>query len=1270
MSDARASREGERDRRGTILAMHRSSLSPPVASLYCELHARTAFSFLEGASEPEAVAERARELGLGGVAVTDRAGVYGLPRFAKMAREAGVEAICGAEAVLADGSRLPLLVEDPRGWSNLCRLLTDASLASPPAPPGERGEGRGEKTDAAATEGQEGTPSPLSPLPSSLHRGKGEGRVSWQCLAAHAAGLVALSGGEGGPVVRALRRGGEEAARVELRRLRELFGAERLAVEIHRHGRRGEEQRNAALVALARECGVPVVATQDALCARADDALVADVFACLRAHRTLDTAGTVVEVNRSRHLRSAGAMARLFADLPEAIANTARVAARCAFRLAELPYRFPRARLEGDRSEAEELFARVEAGARERYRTITPRVRAQLDRELSLIVRLGLVGYFLVVHDIVRFCRARGILAQGRGSAANSAVCYALSITAVDPIAMELLFERFLSEERGEWPDIDLDLPSGDLREEVIQFLYRSYGERGAAMTANVITYRGRSAVREVGKVLGFSEEHLGRLARLLGGWGFERDARAELTEHLRVTGLAPEERRSQLLVELVARILRLPRHLGQHSGGMVMARGRLDDVVPLEPAAMPGRVVIQWDKDDCADLGIIKVDLLGLGMLQVLQDAVPLIKQHEGVEVDLAHLPPDDPAVYDALGRADTVGWFQVESRAQMATLPRMLPTRFYDLVVEVAIIRPGPIVGKMVHPYLERRAGRQPVTYPHPGLEPILERTLGVPLFQEQLMRVAMVAAGFSGGQAEELRRAMAAKRSVERMRKLEGQLREGMAARGITGRPADEIVQGITSFALYGFPESHAASFALIAYASGYLTVHHPECFLAALLNAWPMGFYHPATLVQDARRHGVRVLPIDVNRSAWQCRVVKTGDREQGTGNRESKGNRDGADKRLSGSHDVAALDGPDSRRVRGREEAAEGRDSCPRGTAAEGCREHPFEHRRGACPTAHQGVPPAPLDRPRQHGGGVDTPHGGREARLPGARAAQETRVDTAGGSQTSLGSDQSAQAAPLTTSLPLLSPVPRPLSPRVEDGRALAVRLGFRFVKGLREDIAKRIAAEASQAPFSAVRDVARRCGLRAEELSVLAEVGAFASLGQTRRSALWQVSALDGRRPPLAQLMEPDPGASPLPEMTLDERYLADYQSAGVTVGRHPLVLRRAELRARGVLSAAEANAQPHGRRVRVGGVVIVRQRPATAKGLCFTTIEDETGFTNVVFMPDFFKAHRAVITGCALLEVGGAVQSRDGVVTVRADAVRPLFSRPAPATPSRDFH
>ena len=510
----------------------------------------------------------------------------------------------------------------------------------------------------------------------------------------------------------------------------------------------------------------------------------------------------------------------------------------------------------------------TDKGARDRYRPYHERARRQVERELALIGKLKLAGYFLIVWDIVNFCRAQGILVQGRGSAANSAVCYSLGITAVDPVGMDLLFERFLSEERKEWPDIDLDLPSGDRREEVIQHVYRKYGERGAGMTAVVITYRERSAAREIGKVLGIPQPEVDRLASTLRPFEYIDPERQRAEASCAENGFDWDDRRVQLFARLIGEIQDLPRHLGQHTGGMVIAKGHLDDVVPLEPASMPGRVVVQWDKDDCAEMHLIKIDLLGLGMMAALQDTLSLLAG-TGVDVDLAHLPADDPKVYAMLQTADTVGVFQVESRAQMATLPRLKPTHFYDLVVEVAIIRPGPIVGNMVHPYLRRRAGREPVVYAHPNLEPILKRTLGVPLFQEQLLRMAMAVANFTGGEAEDLRRAMGMKRSQKRMAVLEVKLRAGMTANGIVGAAQDQIVQSITSFALYGFPESHAASFALLAYASAYLRAHHPAAFVCALLNNQPMGFYSPFTLVKDAQRHGVRFRSVDVTRSEWLC-----------------------------------------------------------------------------------------------------------------------------------------------------------------------------------------------------------------------------------------------------------------------------------------------------------------------------------------------------------------------------------------------------------------
>ncbi|HEX2223602.1 MAG TPA: error-prone DNA polymerase, partial [Thermoanaerobaculia bacterium] len=754
-------------------------------------------------------------------------------------------------------------------------------------------------------------------------------------------------------------------------------------------------------------------------------------------------------------------------------------------------------------------------GARARFRPLTAKAQAQIQKELDLIEKLDLAGYFLIVWDIVRFCLQENILAQGRGSAANSAVCYALSITAVDPVKMDLLFERFLSEERGEWPDIDLDLPSGDQRERVIQYVYQRYGPYGAAMTANVITYRDRSATREVAKVFGYSPEQVDRLARQLGSWTYDlaRGDEKSFAAELAAAGLDPADARVQLFTEQWNRVHNLPRHLGQHSGGMVIAAGRLDEVVPLEPASMPGRTVIQWDKDDCADLGIIKVDLLGLGMLNALEEAVPIIRLKEKVNVDLAHLPPDDPAVYRMLQQADTVGVFQVESRAQMASLPRNNPQKFYDLVIQVALIRPGPIVGNLVNPYFERRVGRQPVTYAHPSLEPILARTLGVPIFQEQLLRVAMVAAGFTGGEAEELRRAMGFKRSAEKMKAIEARLRNGMTERGIVGKAQEEIVQAITSFALYGFPESHAASFALIAYASAYLKAHHPTSFFLSLLNAWPMGFYHPATLVKDAERHGVEFRPIDVQHSGVDCRWE---DRED-------------------------------------------------------------------------------------------------EKKRPPGA------------------------------------------------------IRLGYKFVRGLRRKAAREIERELETGgPFADAEDLARRCDLHADELETLASIGALRSFGLTRRAALWQVARLSKPAGPLLERL-PDPEPSPLPEMVPTEETHADYGGIQMTLGPHPLSYLREPLRKRGVVAAADLDRYRNGDRVRTAGSVIVRQRPGTAKGLLFLTLEDETGMSQAIVPPDLLQKHRKLIVGSPGLVVEGVLQKRDGTISVKGEKFWSLSEMVA--VPSHDF-
>ncbi len=665
---------------------------------------------------------------------------------------------------------------------------------------------------------------------------------------------------------------------------------------------------------------------------------------------------------------------------------------------------------------------------------------------------------------------------------------------------MELLFERFLSENRGEWPDIDLDLPSGDQREQVIQYVYERYGNLGAAMTANVISYRGRSAAREVGKALDFEEDQLARLSSLVGHWEW-RGENDTMARNFAQAGFDAKHPRIARYLDLCMRMQNLPRHLGQHSGGMVICAGMLNRVVPLERASMPGRTVIQWDKEDCADMGLIKVDLLGLGMMAVLKDCIELIPAHYNRTVDLATLP-EDPLVYQTLCKADTVGMFQVESRAQMASIPHNAPVRFYDLVVQVAIIRPGPIVGKMMQPYIRRRQGKEVVTYPHQSLEPVLKRTLGVPLFQEQLLRMAMVVASFSGAEAEELRRAVGMRRSMQRMKDLEGRLRSGMALNGIGPEAQDNIVQGISSFAMYGFPESHAASFALIAYASAYLKVHFLAAFTCGLLNNQPMGFYSPAVLIKDAQRHGLRVRPIDVLRSDWLCTLE----------------------------------------------------------------------------------------DEP----------------------------------------------AGP-------------------------ALRIGFNYVKDLRQSSAEAIlAARNLHGPFSSVDELAARVpALNRKELVALAQVGALNTLGEVehRRDALWQVEQAGRPVGPLLRSAAPTgPAANPLRKMTTDERLAADYAGTGITTGPHPMAYQRESLRRLGILSAAELESARSDQFVRAAGRVIARQRPGTAKGFVFLSLEDETGIANIILAPDVFEANRIVVTRTRFLLIAGKLQNQDGVVHVKARHFEPL--------------
>jgi len=1064
---------------------------------YVELHAASAFSFLEGASLPEELVQRAAELNMPAMALLDRNGVYGSARFHTLAKKHGVRAHVGAEIAVSslgnrlmppewlphrhapEAARLPLLCTSRAGYQNLCQLITRFKM-------------------------RETT--------------KCEGAATLAELEQYSAGLVCLTGGDEGPMAAALMNGGESAAVNVTERLVRLFGQKNVYVEVQRHDDREEEWRNQAALRVARRLGLPLLATNGVRYATAYDREILDVFTATRHHTDLEHAGRLLTVNGQRHLRTAQEMTTRFKDLPQAVANTVGLSERLEFELNDLGYEFPRYPVPEGETMDSFLRQRTMEGVAKRYgsrhnRHLLEKAKKQVEYELALIQKLGFAGYFLIVWDLVDFCKRNDILVQGRGSAANSSVCYALEITAVDPVGMELLFERFLSESRGEWPDIDLDLPSGDKREQAIQYIYRRYGELGAAITANVITYRGKSAAREVGKAMGFDPETLGRLSSLVSQW--EWKGRNDTLEHSFLhAGFDIKHAHIHKYLELCMRIQDLPRHLGQHSGGMVICQGQLDHVVPLERSSMPGRTVVQWDKEDCADLGIIKVDLLGLGMMAVIQDSLVLVSQHYEQPVDLAQLP-QDPLVYETLQRADTVGMFQVESRAQMASLPRNRPDKFYDLVVQVAIIRPGPIVGKMMHPYMRRRQKKEAVTYPHPSLVPVLKRTLGVPLFQEQLLRMAMTVANFSGAEAEELRRAVGMRRSWQRMEQLEVKLRSGMTANGLDTATQETIIQNITSFALYGFPESHAASFALIAYASAYFKVRYLAAFTCAILNNQPMGFYSPAVLVKDAQRHGLRIRPIDVQVSEWLCAIEH-----------ESNGER---------------------------------------------------------------------------------------------------------------------------------------------------SLRMGLMYAKGLRQELGEALVASRRQSgPFRSAEDLTLRVPLlNRKEHTLLARIGALNRLDgiDHRRDAVWAVEETVRPVGPLLKSAHGVSDTSPLRQMNIEERLSADYSGTGLTVGQHPLHYRRQELRERKILTAIELRHRQDGDYVRTAGCVIARQRPGTAKGFIFLSMEDETGIANVIITPDLYERERVVVTRSKFVLVEGRLQNQDEVVHIKATHIQPLaFSNLE--VRSHDFH
>src|SRR6266480_4553748 len=839
---------------------------------YIELHACSAFSFLRGGSFPEQLAHTAAELEMPAMALLDRNGVYGAQRFSVAAREQNVRPIIGAELSMEDGGVVPVLVENRTGYKNLCELLTQAHLRSEKGKCAVQSSELPQFAEGLVVLVGEAVCFPIKRRDASSvpYKQKPDTTHSTSSGQAPPGPPRAIEGNR--PYLHAsaklgrLKRSSLQSA---LETLIHAFGRQNVLVEVQRHFVRGEEQINRQLIDLARANRLSIIATNGVQYAKPSGREVLDVFTCIREHTHLDVAGKLLTQNAERHLKSDREMRELFRDLPEAIENTSRLAERLTFSLENLGYEFPDFPVPAGHSMDSFLRTIVWFGAQQRYAAVSAKVKRQLEEELALISKLGFPGYFLIVWDIVNFCREHNIMVQGRGSAANSAVCYCLAITPVDPVSNNLVFERFLNESRKGWPDIDLDLPSGDRREAVIQEIYRRYGKHGAAMTANVISYRGRSAAREIGKALNFSPSILDRFSHLFANGDFPHTL--DLQSQIEQAGLPKEHPRMPAFINLYRAIYGLPRHLGQHSGGMIICQNRLSSFVPLENASMPGRVVAQWDKDDCEDLGIVKVDLLGLDMMSVMQDAFELCRER-GRPLDLAHIPTDDPATFDMMQKADTIGVFQIESRAQMATLPRMKPKCFYDVVIEVAIIRPGPIQGDMVHPYLARRAGKEPVTYFDDRLKPVLDRTLGVPLFQEQMLKIAMIMADFSGNEAEELRRALSFHRSEERMRKVSVKLRAAMERKSIAPDNIDKIIQSISSFALYGFPESHAISFAILAYGSAYLKVHRAPEFYASLLNNQPMGFYTPATIVKDAQRHGVKILPVCVQQSDWRCTVV--------------------------------------------------------------------------------------------------------------------------------------------------------------------------------------------------------------------------------------------------------------------------------------------------------------------------------------------------------------------------------------------------------------
>ncbi|MEZ2370342.1 error-prone DNA polymerase [Arthrobacter sp. RCC_34] len=1206
---------------------------------YAELHVHSHYSFLDGASSPEELVEEAVKLGLHALAITDHDGFYGVVRLAEAAEAYGLRTVFGAELSLGlsapqngvadpEGEHLLVLARGEEGYHRLSGAITQAQLA------GGAEKGR-----------------PVFDLDDLAVRLRGHAVVLTGCRKGAVRRALTGAGADAG------FRSPEAAAEHAVRRLVERFGPEGVAVELFDHGNPLDSAHNDALAAIAGRLGLPCVATNAAHFAEPSRHPLATALAAVRARRSLDEMDGWLPASDGAHLRSGEEMARRFARYPRAVENTVLLADQLSFSLRSARPKLPQQDVPAGHTPMSYLRELVDQGITDRYGTPGPgwrgpapveEVRARVEQELAVIEKKDFPGYFLIVHEITQFAKSRGILCQGRGSAANSAACYFLGITAVDSIKYRLPFERFLSSLREEEPDIDVDFDS-DRREEVIQHVYATYGRANAAQVANVISYRPKNAVRDVAKAFGYSQGQQDAWSKQLNRWDALSEAResadpaaaggdeagvkategqAKPSRSSRPPGSPSSSERPsddavipEPVLALAEQLLGYPRHLGIHSGGMVLTERPVGEVVPIEHARMENRTVLQWDKDDCEWMGLVKFDLLGLGMLAALQYCFDLVEENFGERWTLADLPKEEPAVYDMLCRADSVGVFQVESRAQMSTLPRLRPREFYDLVVEIALIRPGPIQGGAVHPYIRRRSGEEEESYPHPLLEPVLKRTLGVPLFQEQLMQMAMAIGGCSAEDADLLRRAMGSKRGIEKIDSLKQKLFAGMAENGLSSEEAQTIYLQIKAFANFGFAESHSLSFALLVYASSWLKLHYPGAFLAALLRAQPMGFYSPQTLVADARRHGVRVLRPDILRSrAEACLEPDDGEPEDG-------------EELTDAGHDTAGRDTAD--RAVGRHTAA-GRPATA--------------HRQGTgfqAGTGFQSGPEFQQDSALQDSAGPTRP-----TRRP---------FTPPGGLDSCLNDFQ---------------PKPGPFDPEAPDEGAShrrdgshAVRLGIAAVTGIGKDLAERIVTEREEnGPFLSLTDLSRRTGLTAEQLEALASAGAFESLGLSRREALWQAGAAALERP--GQLPGTQPYIQPplLPELGDEEAVAYELWATGIATDDHPVRHARGPLDARGVLRITALRSAEDGTRVEVAGLVTHRQRPQTAQGITFMNLEDETGILNVVCSVGVWTRYRRVAQTAKAMVVRGLMErSKEGVINLVADRLEALPLRAK--TSSRDF-